>query len=1009
MRLLITFLFVVSYTICFSQYPKYKSIHYSTLNGLPDNSITSIVQDTRGFLWIGTSEGLSRFDGTNFKNYFAKKKDSFSLPGNTIADLNEYKPGKLLFQCDAKIVMMNTVTQQFVQYPGLKGKMVFGLRPAPVSGFFAFGIDTCFVLDKNIEIVEKLIPPLQLKNNFVSAAPLDNNTLLIGSRWEYFFYDLHSKKYTPCVIPIQLPLERRFFVFQYFDPVNKHLYFSNYWSGIYRCSMNGELLYHWENGGKEGLINSNISFIKPRTENTLWVGTLGAGLCILNTSTNQLQKISTENGKSDAVITAHYTDKLKNEWIGTKEGLLKLSAVSKLMNAWKEEFNVAGPGYSLLNITKGSDNQMYLGLFGSKYAFRINTATNSVTQLENRKLPFAWSLNSFGNEIIFTGAGPGITKYDPLTNRYGQTDFLKKYFPNSETVILAFKHSNGDEWFSGNNGGGLLRLEPDGSIHHYTKSGPNAHLSMNYYAVYAEDKNGNLWFGVNKTDRLLKWDRETDRFSEVLMGTVTGTKGEFFLGVTDLALDSSNNLWIAFDGSGLVKYDIKANEAVQYSIENGLPTNYINSLKFDGNNRLWIGTPKGLSCLIVNEKRFARFTKEDGLPEDIFTDRCIYYDSTANRMWVGSLSSLMSFNPDSLVSTAKTDLPVFIDEVIVNGKYQYPDDSSAIYYQASQTNFQFHFTGVDMNNGKNIEYSYKLDGADKEWVYGGSNTIVLYPNLNSGHYTFYVRARHKGENKWSTMHSPFVFVIKTPWFKTWWFRSLLIASFAFLVWYILRFYYSRKLEKQKRLIEKELIIQEERTRVSRELHDSLGSMLSGIKHSFSAMENQLALEETQQLKFHNNIDKLNESIKELRSISHSMASGSLLLNDLENALKDYCHNLHQQGELNISFTALHTQNIQLTQEQTLHLFRIVQELLQNIINHSGATQAILQVSYNSGRLYIAVDDNGRGFEMNSIKQKKGIGLKNIETRIKILKGRLDYQTAPLKGTSVLIEIPCGEK
>jgi hypothetical protein len=97
-------------------------------------------------------------------------------------------------------------------------------------------------------------------------------------------------------------------------------------------------------------------------------------------------------------------------------------------------------------------------------------------------------------------------------------------------VILAFKHSNGDEWFSGNNGGGLLRVEPDGSIHHYTKSGPNAHLSMNYYAVYAEDKNGNLWFGVNKTDRLLKWDRETDGFSEVLMGTVAGTKGEFFFG-----------------------------------------------------------------------------------------------------------------------------------------------------------------------------------------------------------------------------------------------------------------------------------------------------------------------------------------------------------------------------------------------------------------------------------------------------------------------------------------------
>jgi len=210
-------------------------------------------------------------------------------------------------------------------------------------------------------------------------------------------------------------------------------------------------------------------------------------------------------------------------------------------------------------------------------------------------------------------------------------------------------------------------------------------------------------------------------------------------------------------------------------------------------------------------------------------------------------------------------------------------------------------------------------------------------------------------------------------------------------------------------LEKELAIEQERTRMSRELHDGLGSMLSGIKHSFTAMRNQLELSDSESLKFHGNIDKLNESIKELRNISHSMASDSLLKYGLENSLRDYCRNTSEPGVLAISFTAIDTERIQLTEEQSFHIFRIVQELLQNILKHADAKQAILQISYNAKRLYIAVEDDGKGFEMNEIKHKKGLGLKNIETRVKILKGRMDLQSSSLKGTSVLIEMPCDAK
>ena len=196
--------------------------------------------------------------------------------------------------------------------------------------------------------------------------------------------------------------------------------------------------------------------------------------------------------------------------------------------------------------------------------------------------------------------------------------------------------------------------------------------------------------------------------------------------------------------------------------------------------------------------------------------------------------------------------------------------------------------------------------------------------------------------------------------------------------------------------------------MAKELHDGLGSMLSGIKHSFTAMKNKLTLNKNEQDSFHTNIEKLNDSINEIRNISHSMASDSLLQYGLENSLRDYCRNISQSGELTISFNSLNTSDILLNSEEVFNIFRIVQELLQNIIKHSNAVNALVQLSYNNKILYLNVEDDGKGFDLNYISKNKGMGLKNIESRIKILKGTIDFNSASNQGTSVMIEIPCRE-
>lgn len=232
---------------------------------------------------------------------------------------------------------------------------------------------------------------------------------------------------------------------------------------------------------------------------------------------------------------------------------------------------------------------------------------------------------------------------------------------------------------------------------------------------------------------------------------------------------------------------------------------------------------------------------------------------------------------------------------------------------------------------------------------------------------------------------------------------LLLASLTILTFYFL---YRRKKTKLLEFVAQQHAIEQERTRLARELHDGLGSMLSGIKHSFSSIKNNVQLNNKQDVDFDATIEKLNISIKEIRNISHSMMdTDSLLQNGLVNALRDYCRSLSRPETLRVNFEEVALGNMVLKDEQTFHVFRIVQELLNNIIKHAQANKVIVQLSKNNNELNITVEDNGKGFDVNNIALKKGIGLKNVADRLKIVNGKMDIKSNSENGTSIFITCP----
>lgn len=216
-----------------------------------------------------------------------------------------------------------------------------------------------------------------------------------------------------------------------------------------------------------------------------------------------------------------------------------------------------------------------------------------------------------------------------------------------------------------------------------------------------------------------------------------------------------------------------------------------------------------------------------------------------------------------------------------------------------------------------------------------------------------------------------------------------------------------ELETEKQLIATEAVLkgqEEERTRLARDLHDSLGGMLSGIKLSFDNLKEILAKSPEDQQMFDRSLDMLDGSIVELRTIAHDLMPESLLKFGLDTSLRDYCDKINGSGTLKVTYQSIGLDNYKGDQSVMITVYRIVQELISNTIKHATAMNVYVQLVDHNGHLEISVEDDGKGFDVNVLSSSSGIGWKNIRNRVEYLSGKIDVQSESRKGTTVNIYI-----
>ena len=215
-----------------------------------------------------------------------------------------------------------------------------------------------------------------------------------------------------------------------------------------------------------------------------------------------------------------------------------------------------------------------------------------------------------------------------------------------------------------------------------------------------------------------------------------------------------------------------------------------------------------------------------------------------------------------------------------------------------------------------------------------------------------------------------------------------------------------ELEKDKQLVAVDAMLQgqeEERSRLAKDLHDGLGGLLSGVKFSLSNMKDNLIITPDNMAVFERSLDMLDTSIKELRRVAHNMMPEILTKFGLDEALKEYCNNINATNLLAVKYQPV-GMDIRIEKSAEIIIYRIIQELLNNILKHAAATEVIVQLVREEGRLSVIVEDNGKGFDTSLIKNNKGAGLTSIQSRVDYLKGGLDIHSSPGKGTLVNIEL-----
>lgn len=964
---------------------QYRFDTWTTEQGLPQATVLAITQTRDGYVWVGTYNGLARFDGVRF-TIFDKRNtpgmsvnDCFSLYEDSagalwvgtidgsvmryqhgiftsfmreqgkhsqVEQIQEGRPGELLLSIQSGSAWWRN--GNYVEEPGFAADFSIRLGQSGTR----WSLDKDGLHARNGDQVRHYVLPVTPKKNWNTIYETRrSNTVWVAMRERGIFkvQDGQVIDYTQRIglLPdqaVQAVLEDRDGTF----------WFGTNNAGLIRFRDEpGALPTRYTTA--DGLSSNAINTFYQDREGTLWIGTGTGGL---NRMTPQfISGYSTAQGLGGDIIHAVLADRAGNIWAATHVGL------SKITNGAITNYSPANglPLTGLQSLHEDRSGRLWIGAFNGLFSFKDGVFSTPIPHMN------VWAIHEDRQGQLWVGAHFGLYKFkDGVRTGYTKQDGLP-----SNTVRAIHEDKEGTLWFGTE--GGLVKYR-DGQFTVFTTKDGLA--SNRVWSIY-EDAEGTFWLGT-------------------------------------------------FDG-GLSRF--KGGQFTNFLMEQGLYSNSVFQTQEDGRGNFWITGYRGpfsvskqqLNDLAEGKIRTVTsisYGKVDGLlSRDCNGGRQPSGAKTADgKLLFTTLGGVAVVNPEA-VPLNPLPPPVQIETVKIDNAET--DIRSEIRVLPGQANLEIDYIGLSFIKPEQMRFRYKLIGQDQDWIEAGARRTANYSYLPPGKYTFKVIAANS-DGVWNEAGASLRVVIVPPFYRTWWFLGLMglsLAGLATLI-YRLRVAQLRKehavkeafsqqlLESQETLSRRLIESQEsERKRIAAELHDGLGQSLVIIKnralHSLTEPEDHdRAIEQIEEI-----ADAAGHAILEAREIAYNLRPFHIDRLGLTAALGAM---IKRAGNDKLRFTTeLDSIDGLLAPEQEINFYRIVQECLNNILKHSEASVAGVAIKRRERMIELTVQDNGRGFTPGVRKEStngSGFGLLGLAERARILGGALTINSAPGKGTTTHLQV-----
>jgi signal transduction histidine kinase/ligand-binding sensor domain-containing protein/DNA-binding response OmpR family regulator len=824
----------------YAQNGSLRFLHVGTSEGLSQINVNCIFQDSRGFMWIATRNGLNRYDGYHFITFRNDPTDSTSISNNMVTDIAEDKNGDIWL---ATLGGLNRYQRSTGHFNRIRR---FNNDPNSVSKYiinrlFFDGGNNIWIATQSNGLDCYNIQ--QHKFQHFEHNALDNKSIS-DDNIRTVYEDAEHRIWVGTATQGLNLFDKKtnsFTQFQYHDPKtnmvlgknivsifedSKHeLWVGSQDDGLF-CfdpqKKNYKRFIHDPNNATS--ISSNTIYsINCDEKGNLWIGTENGGLCILDKQTGffytyQHDEVDNNSLNGNSVY-AICRDKEENMWVGTFSGginLFKRSTASFALFRHSSSPSSLSNNF-VLDLAEDKNQQIWIGTDGGGLN-RFDPLKRTFTNYQKPKsgiignYDLAVKPDDDGNIWIGTW-GDGLSVFNPKTNVFKNYIHLDSD-PGSiggKSIYYLIHTKDKKTWLSVFNSG-LDCYDPlTGKFKHY-RFNANDHQSLSSDRIYSllEDRKGNLWIGTSDGGLDLL-NRTTDKFIQYVHNEKTNSISNN--GVTDIFEDSKGYLWLA-TLSGLNKFDPKTKHFTVYGKKDGLPSDIIYAVREDKFGQMWISSNGGLTKLDAKRKAFTNYTIEDGLQGDEYKPHSALIDHNGN-MYFGGINGFnffpptqsqkpVAFAPLVITSFQLFNKPLNIASTQGDSSPLKTDitDTRTLTLSYRQSVFSFEFAALDYSSPYSKQYAYMLEGFDTEWNYIGNYNTASYTNISPGKYRIKLKYRNS-QGAWSPVTYPLDIIIVPPIWQTLWFE-ILETLIVICCIYGLYKYRVRIIEKQKKSLEEQV-------------------------------------------------------------------------------------------------------------------------------------------------------------------------------------------------------------